>query len=580
MQKNYNENLVAGAAIRDDKGRRISKLFEASHPKMTVGYAKNLIMPDTPAEQEFNFRQAGGGVIEDGVAVIDKVKGNSVVWNQRIKMQLAETRTINGITFTKNPYGSITASGTATANATYHIPCDSMVAGHRYLFCASDNGSASTYGFEVANKTGNDVFEFDSNLFNPTIITPSQNGIEGFFALRVWAGATVNVVYRPQSIDLTQMFGAGNEPATVEEFLSRKPKVADEYAYNEGEVVHNHTTAVKSEGINLWDGTLKDGSGNDTALIKALPNTRYHILSGNPVLANWEGWFSVTYYNADKSAIGELSYGLSYAQNEYCYFTTPQGCAYFGIERLGLIENSISVVDAKICINISDPATNGQYFPYEKHELDLSWVKDIKDGGGVALFEDGMKSAGTAFDEVGKNKAVKRLGVKVFDGTENWMFSDNIEGRLTNVCFLQMGDDFGALSKGDVVNMICSNYEQLVGYYSEGSLLSYFNTVGYRIPKQLTIKDSAYTTSVETWKSHLADLYAQGNPLKIVYELAEPIEVEYDEKNLTYPVVAGGTEEAIASKPSTALRADIGYGIDAVKTILDLKARVEALEGK
>ena len=81
-QVNYNENLCSGAAIRDDKGRRISKLFEASHPKMTVGYAKNLIMPDTPTEQEFNFRQAGDGVIEDGVAVIDKVKGNSVVWNQ------------------------------------------------------------------------------------------------------------------------------------------------------------------------------------------------------------------------------------------------------------------------------------------------------------------------------------------------------------------------------------------------------------------------------------------------------------------------------------------------------------------
>ena len=75
MQKNYNENLVAGAAIRDDKGRRISKLFEASHPKMTVGYAKNLIMPNDPTEQEFNFRQSGDGVIEDGVAVIDKVKG-------------------------------------------------------------------------------------------------------------------------------------------------------------------------------------------------------------------------------------------------------------------------------------------------------------------------------------------------------------------------------------------------------------------------------------------------------------------------------------------------------------------------
>ena len=100
MQKNYNENLVAGAAIRDDKGRRISKLFEASHPKMTVGYAKNLIMPNDPTEQEFNFRQSGGGVIEDGVAVIDKVKGNSVVWNQLVEIK--STFTNNGVYFEKN----------------------------------------------------------------------------------------------------------------------------------------------------------------------------------------------------------------------------------------------------------------------------------------------------------------------------------------------------------------------------------------------------------------------------------------------------------------------------------------------
>ena len=143
-----------------------------------------------------------------------------------------------------------------------------------------------------------------------------------------------------------------------------------------------------------------------------------------------------------------------------------------------------------------------------------------------------------------------------------------------------MGDDFGASSSGEVVNMICSNYEQLAGYHSEGSLLSYFNTATYRITNQLTIKDSAYTTSVETWKSHLADLYSQGNPLKVVYELAEPIEVEYDEKNLTYPVVAGGTEEAIASEPSTPIRASITYGSNTVATILSIMNRVNELERK
>ena len=128
-----------------------------------------------------------------------------------------------------------------------------------------------------------------------------------------------------------------------------------------------------------------------------------------------------------------------------------------------------------------------------------------------------------------------------------------------------------------VVNSICNTYS----FSSETAGFKPGNdhTYGLQHTGAIVFNDSTYT-GMTAWKSHLADLYAQGNPLKVVYELADPIEVEYDEKNITYPVVAGGTEEAIASEPSTAFRADIGYGIDAVKTILDLKARVEALEGK
>ena len=86
--------------------------------------------------------------------------------------------------------------------------------------------------------------------------------------------------------------------------------------------------------------------------------------------------------------------------------------------------------------------------------------------------------------------------------------------------------------------------------------------------------------TIDSWKAHLADLYAQGNPLTVIYELAEPIEVEYDEKSLTYPVIAGGTEEAIVSEPSTPMRASITYGSNTVATILSLMNRVNELERK
>ena len=225
------------------------------------------------------------------------------------------------------------------------------------------------------------------------------------------------------------------------------------------------------------------------------------------------------------------------------------------------------------------------YAPYEKHELDLSWVKDIKDEGGVALFNDGVKSAGTAFDEAANGRAIKRIGVKVFDGTENFdkigwsnegFNAYSINPHLINERINYTDDSICNAKSSHYSFLPCGpkHYEAC-----EQQDATKLNTFCFW-PKFQSYSLLVSFATEEELKAHLAELYAAGTPLVVYYELAEPIEVEYDEKNLTYPVVAGGTEEAIASEPSTAFRADIGYGIDAVKTILDLKARVEALEGK
>ena len=535
-------------------------------------YSDFTIIPNTPTEQEFTYKKSDEGVIEKGTAVIDKVKGNSVVWNQLWQKEWASTATQSGITLTNNGDGSYTANGTANGDIDFYAFIVPVIDNHKYLIKGCpQGGSANTYSFRLSS-IGYDYGEgkIGTNLQTQNIA----------YEFHFTNGVTCsNLVFRPQIIDLTQMFGAGNEPSTYEEFLSRKPKVADEYAYNEGTIVNNKVEKVVTTGRNIWDEQWENGdidatTGQNKSSTSSFRSTNYiRIFAQQYYFKKPKGILIYIYcYDADKNYIGQQDPFATTGSGGM--FTPLTGSVYI---RFIIRQTTYT---PGICINMNDPAINGQYFPYEEHTLDLSWIKEIKDAEGVKLFEDGIKSAGTAYDEVGKDKAVKRLGVKVFDGTENWKFANNIEGRLTNVCFLHMDDDFGASSKGDVVNMICSNYEQLVGYHSEESLLSYFNTVIYNTLNQLTIKDSAYTTSVETWKSHLADLYAQGNPLKVVYELAEPIEVEYDEKNLTYPVIAGGTEEAIASEPSTPMRASITYGSNTVATILSLINRVNELERK
>ena len=550
MQKNYNENLVAGAAIRDDKGRRISKLFEASHPKMTVGYAKNLIMPNTPTEQEFNFRQAGGGVIEDGVAVIDKVKGNSVVWNQLMKFG-ASAKTDNGVTYEIKEDGRVHIFGTATARstATYYNSIGAAISGHKYIVVSANNiisGEANGAMPSIDTQSG--------------IVTCSKYSTTPVWFFRVQNGVTIDVTFRPQLVDITQMFGAGNEPATYEEFLSRKPKVADEYAYNEGTIVNNKVEKVVTTGRNLWDEQIRRGNYNtDTGIfisrssenyyanvnpIKVLGGKKYYHYTSNTAPTSIIDW-----YDADMNFIGEET-----IPRNTRIVTSPSNACFVNFWMY--LSSGISLGE-KCCINLSDPTINGKYFPYEKHELDLSWVKEIKDGEGVKLFEDGMRSAGTAFDEAAKGKAIKRIGV-IDMGEMTWSKRDDISPSMFASNSIAPNNKIGLCP---IASINKNNYD--------GTLV---DEVLYWMGNYIMMYNSKFTT-IDDFIN-----FVSGTPL--YYELAEPIEVEYDEKSLTYPVVAGGTEEVIASEPSTAFRADIGYGIDAVKTILDLKARVKALEGK
>ena len=582
MQKNYNENLVAGAAIRDDKGRRISKLFEASHPKMTVGYAKNLIMPDTPTEQEFNFRQSGGGVIEDGVAVIDTVKGNSVVWNQRVKnatfINTSEWDATYSIFSVSGGIASVTASADGDNYTQQLVP---MVVGHKYLYifmAATDTANKNHECAYIFYGEASDVkvikAKDDTNWHTYNAIVTCVSNTRNIVRLEVTKVGT-SQFKNISLIDLTQMFGAGNEPSTYEEFLQRKPIVGDEFAYNEGTIVNNKVEKVVTPGKNLCpyleQGTLIIYTGSEepnTTRIRTpfIPISNKH--SYCTMLNKWSirnGCFYDRNKNFISSGYPSVSTGVLYSS------AIPANAAFCRLIYSAQNTNDVVTPSYDVFMfavgNTAIPTT--KYEPYEEHTLDLSWVKDIKDSEGVKLFEDGMKSAGTAFDEVRKNKAVKRIGV-VNLGNLNWEPG------------VQMGQykssDFKQLRPSAHKSLVCANYttrENGSNMQDDSKDLWVWNNVGGDsgyYPEVLVAKDTRYS-SAQVFKQAM-----QG--VLLYYELAEPIEVEYDEKSLTYPVVAGGTEEAIASEPSSAFRADIGYGIDAVKTILDLKARVEALEGK
>lgn len=561
MKKNYNENLVAGAAIRDDKGRRISKLFESSHPNMSVGYARNLIMPSDPTEQEFNFRQSGNGVVEDGVAVIDKVKGRSVVWNQLCK---AGKQSFNGIgsSYVREVFGTFP-----------------ILNEHKYLLALSGDNNASTYQYiGVINPE-----DFSDN------ITFYKQGYTAIFTATktiqqacIWDRTESNITYNIalQVHDLTQMFGAGNEPTTYEEFLQRKPQVEDEFAYDEGTIVNNKIEAVKTTGVNLIDankffidnGWERIGENEYCGTADKLMN--------KIIYQNKEGYQGRFYLNVyGKSEINNgLVFIIRYKSGLYEFIsqTTPgeyKNLSYITPENeiVDVIEGTYySMVKSyvkELCISHYDPSINGKYFPYEEHTLDLSWIKDIKDENGVALFENGLRGAGDAFDEVKSNKATKRFAmIKMKDLNFGYVAS----GENTSFFWATIN-----ARKGKTTNMVSAKYANAgLTYYSNTKPdMSIQASASSGEEKKVYLIDRRFESEAALKASLTDDDY-------LIYELAEPIEVEFDEKNLTYPVVGVGTEKAISSEASAPMRADIGYGIDAVKTIIDLKARVRELENK
>ena len=117
------------------------------------------------------------------------------------KSKFPATRTINGVTFTNNGDGSFTIDGTASAESIFTIQ---NIGANRAPYVHL-NLANSSHLMEIK----------DGVLVEYSSYTPG-NGWCYFYIPK--GGVIKNLVAKPQLFDLTEMYGAGNEPTTVEQF--------------------------------------------------------------------------------------------------------------------------------------------------------------------------------------------------------------------------------------------------------------------------------------------------------------------------------------------------------------------------
>lgn len=227
-------SIHQGANAGDDGVMRIKSGASACYPHMRTDVdtvylnGTGEIQVHGQNTDNNSFRNApvysGGGVTENSNPVImdglqggvpfseiimsgDDIIGNELTLTASGKNLMPypyanTTKTTNGITFTDNGDGTVTANGTATADATFYFANRSKLAvkGNYYLSGCPIGGSGSAYDIVLATfDVNNATVDVYNDVGNGRAVTISKNAQTANIYIRIRSGQTVdNMTFYPQ----------------------------------------------------------------------------------------------------------------------------------------------------------------------------------------------------------------------------------------------------------------------------------------------------------------------------------------------------------------------------------------------
>lgn len=229
--------------------------------------------------------------------------------------------------------------------------------------------------------------------------------------------------------------GAGTE----QEFTFRKSggdggayyrKIKGKTIVVDAQLASNDAEAVETTGVNQWDEEVLDGywdgsSGAYTPfagqicsanLIPVLPDTDYYLHCGG------SGYITSVFFDAKKNMLG-YTWNV---QNQI--IRTASNCHYIGLN----LESSYGTAYRyDVCLNLSNPAINGQYFPYWKRTLQLG-LTTKEDTDGNVPFPNGLQSCPVAQDEATKEGGTIRVGTRAYQAGDESDANVITDGTNTN----------------------------------------------------------------------------------------------------------------------------------------------------
>lgn len=172
-----------------------------------------------------------------------------------------------------------------------------------------------------------------------------------------------------QVFDLTQMFGAGNEPSTVEAFEAMFPE--ESYSYNVGELLSASVSEVVEQGKNLYYGLEMLAVGNDSyeyiemgynaKAIQLKPNTVYAVKFTSVKTSN-----IILLMNSTSQVNGNKYVDFRKLTDEGVYTTDADGKLYVGVA--GSKTKAEVIARLEECnIQIEESSVATAYSPYRRN---------------------------------------------------------------------------------------------------------------------------------------------------------------------------------------------------------------------
>lgn len=532
----------------------LKSFADGYYESMRVGTADNLTSKGDATEEVIMSRKAGGdNQIEDGSASIKRIKGYSVISNQ-IFTSVEKDQTTNGVHLVTND-NVVRVTGTATEETSFTVGSINLTTRgtHKILMKGINGDSESSFR----------IFLYYYGFISSSSPIFSVNETKDItVTIRIANGCSINNEFNFQFIDLTQMFGSGNEPSTPDDFAKRLGYSSIDdvpyISYNEGEIVSSFAEGIKTSSRNLMKGLSEMEMFNSYFGFSLPTNSDYHLSlkKRNPLANTPKGSIGFIWdYDRQAKALWAVDDGveknLSFALRTSYY---NNGKIIFGVYPQTLAQEFLATYEIQIEFG-TEPTDYVQ---------PQSWVRKWKNTIDK-YFPDGLKSAGSVYDEITPTKAVKRIGQVKFSGKDSEAWESYPGAAHTwSIRIIEYG--FKTLENNTTIfnwgfpRLSSKQIGVISGVY-----------VDWTAALIITCMD---IDTLSQFKEKL-----KSTPFVLNAAILKPEETAYDELNLTEQVAEGGTEEAIITdgKTSTPLRADIVYPIDAYNTIKANKTNIGTL---